>query len=104
ANTASPADTASPEGTMGTTGANWPEYDGNAARTGIAAGVPVDGALTAAWPAPLDGAVYGQPLVVGNEVIAATENDSIYALSRSTGKLIWRKHAGTPVAPRDLHS
>ena len=88
---------------MGTTGANWPEYDGNAARTGIAAGVPVDGALTAAWTARLDGAVYGQPLVVGNEVIAATENDSIYALSRSTGKVIWRTNVGTPVPQQDLH-
>jgi polyvinyl alcohol dehydrogenase (cytochrome) len=88
---------------VGTTGANWPEYDGNAARTGIAAGVPADGALTTAWSAHLDGAVYGQPLVVGNEVIAATENDSIYALSRSTGKVIWRTNVGTPVPQQDLH-
>jgi PQQ-like domain len=88
---------------VGTTGANWPEYDGNAARTGIAAGVLADGALTTAWTARLDGAVYGQPLVVGNEVIAATENDSIYALSRSTGKVIWRTNVGTPVPQQALH-
>ena len=51
----------------------------------------------------LDGAVYGQPLVVGGNVIAATENDSVYALSRATGKTIWRAHVGTPVPQSALH-
>jgi polyvinyl alcohol dehydrogenase (cytochrome) len=98
--TASSANTANPEGAAST---NWPEFDGNAARTGIAVGVPTAGALTTAWTAQLDGAVYGQPLVVGNEVIAATENDSIYAINRSTGKTIWRAHLGTPVPQQDLN-
>jgi polyvinyl alcohol dehydrogenase (cytochrome) len=35
--------------------------------------------------------------VVGDLVIAATENDSIYALSKSTGSVAWRTHVGTPV-------
>ncbi len=82
--------------------AAWPEYDANAARTGAASGLPAAGKLATAWTAPLAGAVYGQPLVVGGDVIAATENDSIYALSRSTGKIVWRKHVGTPVAQKDL--
>ena len=56
-----------------------------------------------AWSAQLDGAVYGQPLVVGSEVIAATENDSIYALSRTTGKTIWRTNVGTPVPQSALN-
>ena len=93
----SPTSTVSGASTASRTGANWPEYDGNAARTGVAAGVPRAGKLTTAWIARLDGAVYGQPLVVGNEVIAATENDSVYALNRATGKVIWGKHLGTPV-------
>jgi len=84
-------------GTASGTGADWPEYGGNPARTGVAAGVPAAGALITAWRAHLDGAVYGQPLVVGKEVIAATENDSVYALNRVTGKTIWRAHVGTPV-------
>lgn len=79
------------------TGDDWPEYNGNAARTGVAARVPAAGALSTAWSARLDGAVYGQPLVVGHQVIAATENDSVYALNRVTGKVIWRTHVGTPV-------
>jgi outer membrane protein assembly factor BamB len=94
---------ASPAGTASATGANWPEYDGNAARSGVAAGVPAAGPLTTAWSAQLDGAVYGQPLVVGGEVIAATENDSVYALNRVTGKTIWRTNVGPPVPRSALH-
>jgi outer membrane protein assembly factor BamB len=83
--------------------ASWPAFDQNAARTGVAPGLPAAGALSTAWTARLDGAVYGQPLVVGNDVIAATENDSLYALSRTTGKLIWRKHVGAPVPQQQLN-
>ncbi len=95
--TASPESTVSAGSMASSAGDDWPEYDHDAARTGVAA-VPPAGALTTAWSAHLDGAVYGQPLVVGREVIAATENDSVYALNRSTGKVIWSKHLGTPVS------
>jgi outer membrane protein assembly factor BamB len=54
------------------------------------------------WRAHLDGAVYGQPLLVGNLVIAATENDSIYGLRQATDKVAWRRHVGTPVPLADL--
>jgi len=84
-------------GTASATGANWPEYGANPARTGVAAGLAPAGQLSTAWSAQLDGAVYGQPLVVGGEVIAATENDSVYALDRVSGKVVWRAHVGTPV-------
>jgi len=94
---------ASPDGTASATGANWPAYNGNPARTGVATGVPAAGPLTTAWSAQLDGAVYGQPLVVGDEVIAATENDSVYALNRVTGKTIWRTNVGSPVPRSALH-
>jgi outer membrane protein assembly factor BamB len=83
----------------------WPTFGQNAARTGLAPGVAAvagSGPLRVAWRAGLDGAVYGQPLLVGNLVIAATENDSIYALSRATGRVVWRTHAGTPVPLADL--
>ena len=77
--------------------AAWPQYGQNAARTGIAADLPAAGPLSHRWTARLDGAVYGQPLVVGDTVIAATENDTVYALSESTGAVVWRHHLGTPV-------
>ena len=83
--------------------ASWPAFDQNAARTGIAPGLKTAGKLSTAWTVKLDGAVYGQPLVVGGEVIAATENNSLYALNKSTGKLIWRKHVGAPVAQSQLN-
>ena len=90
-------------GTASSSGADWPEYDADPARTGVATGVPAAGALTTAWIAPLDGAVYGQPLMVGSKVIAATENDSVYAINRVTGKTIWRTNVGTPVPRSALH-
>ncbi|HEY0936502.1 MAG TPA: PQQ-binding-like beta-propeller repeat protein [Trebonia sp.] len=90
-------------GSTAGTAADWPEFNQNAARTGVAPGVPTPGKLATAWTASLDGAVYGQPLVIGGDVIAATENDSIYALNRMTGKVIWRQRVGTPVPQADLH-
>ena len=101
--TVNPGGPVSPGGTASSGGANWPEFGGNPARTGVAAGVPAAGPLTTAWAAPLDGAVYGQPLVIGDEVIAATENDSVYALNRATGKTIWRANVGTPVPQSALN-
>ena len=83
--------------------AAWPQFDQNAARTGLAVGLRAAGALTTAWTAHLNGAVYGQPLVVGGEVIAATEDDTVYALSRATGKTVWSTRVGTPVPESALH-
>jgi outer membrane protein assembly factor BamB len=82
--------------------AAWPTYGRDFARSGVAAGVARPGPLTVSWRAHLDGAVYGQPLLVGNLVIAATENDSVYALDQATGQVIWRRQVGTPVPLSDL--
>jgi hypothetical protein len=53
--------------------------------------------LAAAWSRRLDGAVYGQPLVVGSLVLVATENDTVFGLERTTGAVRWRRNLGTPV-------
>jgi outer membrane protein assembly factor BamB len=45
----------------------------------------------------VDGAVYAQPLVVGSEVIIATENDTVYALDATTGAVRWSRHLASPV-------
>ena len=82
--------------------AAWPTYGRDFARSGVAAGVAAPGPLRVSWRAHLDGAVYGQPLLVGNLVIAATENDSIYGLRQATGKVVWRRHVGTPVPLANL--
>jgi polyvinyl alcohol dehydrogenase (cytochrome) len=82
---------------VGHPGTDWPTYGHDFARTGVAANTAPAGSLSVSWRAQLDGAVYGQPLLVGSTVIAATENDSIYALDEGTGKVVWRAHVGTPV-------
>ena len=76
---------------------DWPTYHRDAARTGVAPGGPAAGALSIAWRRHLDGAVYGQPLVIGGLVIAATEGDTVYGLDRATGKVRWHVNLGTPV-------
>jgi outer membrane protein assembly factor BamB len=76
---------------------DWPTYHHDNARTGVATGLTPVGTLSRAWEAKLDGAVYGQPLVVGDLVFAATEGDSIYALRATTGAVVWSVHLGTPM-------
>ena len=103
AGSAPPARTLAPDPGHGAhPAAAWPTYGRDAARSGVAAGVAAPGRLTVSWRAHLDGAVYGQPLLVGDLVIAATEDDSIYGLDQATGRVIWRPHVGTPVPLADL--
>lgn len=42
------------------------------------------------------GQLYGEPLVIGSEVIVATETDWVYAVNRYTGAVIWSTSLGTP--------
>ncbi len=71
-------------------------YNRTPDHAGLATGVPRPARLAQAWARRLDGAVYGQELVVGSSVIAATENDSVYALALATGAVIWRTNLGVP--------
>lgn len=77
------------------TAADWPQYHRSADRSGSTA-APLSLPLRRAWQAKLDGAVYGEPLVVGGAVLVATENDSVYALDPASGRVRWRTHLGTP--------
>ena len=88
----------------------WITYNGGDGRQGVvttssAAAAAATGATASAaakpaiaWRARLDGAVYGQPLLVGGRILAATENDSVYALDATSGRVLWRTHVGTPQA------
>jgi outer membrane protein assembly factor BamB len=82
--------------------ADWPAYGHDAGRSGAAPGVPAPAGLHVAWRRHLDGAVYGQPLIIGGLVIAATEGGSIYALDAQRGTVVWRTHIATPVQLTDL--
>ncbi len=75
----------------------WPVYHQNPQRTGASSDTPPPGSLAVAWRANLDGAVYGEPLDVGGELLVATENDSLYALNPATGAVAWRTHVASPV-------
>ncbi|MGH3856813.1 MAG: PQQ-binding-like beta-propeller repeat protein, partial [Pseudonocardiaceae bacterium] len=75
---------------------DWPTYHHDNARTGVAGQLAPLGTLRTAWRARLDGAVYGQPLVIGETVIAATEHDTVYALAASDGRVLWSASLGKP--------
>jgi outer membrane protein assembly factor BamB len=56
-----------------------------------------------AWTSPaLGGDIYAQPLIYEGLVLVATESNDVYALSESTGRVIWHANAGTPVPAKAL--
>ena len=46
----------------------------------------------------VNGQVFGQPLVVGDSVLVATEDDYVYSINRDTGAVNWSRQLGTPYA------
>jgi outer membrane protein assembly factor BamB len=77
---------------------SWTVYHGDPAGTGVATGVRSVDTSARAWTSPtLDGDLYGEPLVFHDLVYVATEDDTVYALSGATGKIVWKKQLGTPV-------
>ena len=74
--------------------ADWPTYHLDPARTGNAAGQPFTRSLTNSWSRAVDGQVYAEPLVAGNRVLIATENNSIYSLDPATGEIAGRARTG----------
>ena len=68
----------------------WPTYHFDAGRSGNDTGEPSFRNLTSSWnSAPLDGAIYAEPLIGGSSVIVATENNSLYAFNVADGSLQW---------------
>lgn len=75
---------------------DWPTYHLDNTRDGDQTKLSPLSTLSVQWTAALDGAVYGQPLLVGGRIFAATENDTVYALDRNTGAVVWSAHLGSP--------
>jgi polyvinyl alcohol dehydrogenase (cytochrome) len=77
---------------------SWTVYHGDPSGDGDAGSVASVSLATPAWTSPaLDGQLYGAPLASSGRVYVATENDTVYALSASTGAVAWSAHLGTPV-------
>ena len=98
----SPSATAPTQSPAAHLSAPWPTYHGDTARSGFVDSRPPTPPLRRAWSRQLDGAVYAQPIVVGDLLVAATENNSLYALRAETGQVVWRRHLGTPIRLSDL--
>jgi PQQ-like domain len=55
-------------------------------------------ASPADWVSPeLDGAIYARPLVLGTQLLIATESNSVYVLDTDSGNIRWQQHLGDPV-------
>jgi outer membrane protein assembly factor BamB len=76
---------------------DWTTYHRDNTHTGYVPNLPDLQQLAVAWTTPLDGAVYAEPLVVGEHVIVATEGNSLYSLNASTGQIEWHTNVGQPV-------
>ncbi len=82
-----------------TTGADWPTYHHDAARSGTAPASPPAGPLVSRWATHLDGAaVYAEPLVANGLVVVATEGDTVFGLQAATGQVRWHTSLGQPVS------
>jgi outer membrane protein assembly factor BamB len=79
--------------------AQWTTYHHDAARTGVDPSSPAAANVHRQWTSDtLDGLIYGEPLAFSDTVIAATENDTVYALDSTTGKTRWAQHLGAPIS------
>jgi len=77
---------------------SWTVYHGNVKGSGVSRVVKTVTTSKRAWTSPLlSGELYGEPLVYSRDVFVATENDTVYALSSSNGKVVWTRHLATPV-------
>jgi outer membrane protein assembly factor BamB len=77
---------------------DWPTYHGDMLRSGYDSAFPQFTSVSLHWRSTiLDGDVYAEPLILGTDVIVATENNSLYELSATTGQALWHINLGTPV-------
>jgi len=84
-------------------GSDWPVYHQNDEGSGVDPSGTDLSPATAAWTsAPLDGDIFGEPLVESGRVVVATENDTVDELAADTGAVLWSTHIGTAVPSGNL--
>ena len=82
---------------------SWTVYHDDPAGRGVAAGVGSVDTSARVWTSPtLDGQLFGEPLVFGDRVYVATQDDTVYALSAATGAIAWSQRLGIPVPAERL--
>ncbi|HLG91963.1 MAG TPA: PQQ-binding-like beta-propeller repeat protein, partial [Acidimicrobiales bacterium] len=86
---------------VSTTG-NWLTYHQSPDRQGADVVDVGTQAPAPAWRVGLDGAVYGEPLVFDGMVVAATENDSVYAIDGRNGAILWHRVVGVPATQQEI--
>ncbi len=63
---------------------------------GLSPAVVAGGTFGKLFSTAVSGQVYAQPLVAGDSVIVATENDWVYSLNAETGAINWSRSLGRP--------
>ncbi len=89
--------------TSTTVAGDWPTYHHDSLRSGVSSDQLPLGDVQKVWTSELlDGALYAQPLVVGDRVLAFAESNSVYALDTSSGAVAWKINLGEPVPGNEL--
>lgn len=82
---------------------SWTVYHGNAAGSGVSSALRTVNTSRRAWTSPaLQGQLYGEPLVYGNAIFVATQDDVVYALSSTNGALLWARRLAHAVPSATL--
>ena len=82
---------------------SWTVYHGDPSGSGYTSVIKSVNTSKPEWTSPkLDGTLYGEPLVYGKDVYVATENDSVYALSAQTGRVVWKRALAAAVPSSKL--
>lgn len=76
---------------------DWPVYHRTPDRHGVDTNSPKFGMLKGAWGDLLDGIMLASPVIAGDMVVAATENNTVYGISAATGCVGWSNHLGEAV-------
>jgi outer membrane protein assembly factor BamB len=82
---------------------NWPTYHRDISRSGLDLNTSLNGQTHRLWSSDsLDGDIYAEPLIVGGRVLVATEQNTVYSIDTSTGKIQWHVNLGSPVPLSEL--
>src|SRR5260370_2340836 len=82
--------------TPASSGNDWTTYHRDNSRAGYLASAPDPQRLRSLWSVQLDGAVYGEPLVIGGRVLVATNGASLCSLYAQTAHILSNTNLGKP--------